>query len=584
VRDFALDAAPLPWPVAVAKGSYDVVEKPTQQRFSFRDACVSALDSSFLASGVVKDYLGKGLKKKADITLQGDSGPEAVRWVSDLVHLPPDVRIRPPLSVQEARVVWEEGGKAAFRGDLVVHRGPRVSLDLLQTPEELSIKKLLVQHGDSSASLQFTLKERNLRFAFAGELPEKTMRELYEGHQYLPGMLEGDFRARMSLDHTVRSTAQGRLAGREVILPRELKIPIRVESFSLNAEENHLRLESGRFTLGDSPMALAGDVNLSHAGWLFDMDLSTDLLDWNSIEEITGSDAEEGDHKSFKKLEELPIHGTLRLASNRFRYEGFSWIPLHADISLSPSEIHVAVTEADVCGISTPGVLKITPEEMTLDFRSVSSQGDLDAALECLWGKRGLMTGSFDTSGKYTGRGKGENLTESLRGGIEFRARQGRIYHNRDFGMFVKILERLSVADLFKGKIPDMKAEGFPYQSVQVKAKLEGRKLIFEEAVIVGEGMQIAWLGEVDLAKRELQLEVLAAPFRTVDSVAKRVPILGKILGGTLVSVPFKVEGDWTDPNVKAIPVSLVGSEVLEIMKRTVMLPVEVVQPLVTNE
>ena len=96
--------------------------------------------------------------------------------------------------------------------------------------------------------------------------------------------------------------------------------------------------------------------------------------------------------------------------------------------------------------------------------------------------------------------------------------------------------------------------------------------------------MQVFGYGNVDLVDEKLDLEIAVAPFKTVDSVVKHTPIFGKILGGTLVSVPVKVTGNWRKPDVQAMPASSVGSGLLGIIKRTVTYPVDLVQPLTDKE
>jgi hypothetical protein len=581
VRKLALNTALLPGPVKMTRAEFTTTETGTEQRFSFSDARITMLDGSLKVSGVLYDYF-RGLNK-VDANLNGKMGKKTTRWISKLIHLPPKISLRPPLSFSKARLIWEEGLKTSFAGDLVVHNGPKVALDLVKKPDELTIKNLLIQHRNTRASLQFSLKERELYLAFSGKLTERTMKELHQGYHLLHGKIEGDFRVRISLDHPIRSTAQGRLEVQDIIFPWDLKIPLIINSFSLDAREDHLRLESTRFTLGDSHMALEGDMNFSAAGLLFTMDLTTESLDWNNIEKIIEPESAEDENEN-KNRRELPIRGTLRLTANIFKYDKFAWEPLHANIFFGPYSIDVMVTEANLCNISTPGVLEITPEEIALDFRPMSKDQELDPALDCLLDKKGFMIGNFDLKGKVTARGKSEDIFRSAQANVELQAHDGRIYHDQEFGVLRATFARLSVTDLFRGKLPDLRTEGFPYRSVRVKAKFEKGKLTIEEAHIDGEGTQVFGNGKVDLVDKKVDLEIAVAPLRTVDAVVSRIPIIGRITGDRLVSVPVKVTGDWANPEVRTMPASSVGAGLLGIMKRTVKLPVDLVQPSASDE
>jgi hypothetical protein len=93
--------------------------------------------------------------------------------------------------------------------------------------------------------------------------------------------------------------------------------------------------------------------------------------------------------------------------------------------------------------------------------------------------------------------------------------------------------------------------------------------------------MEMACLGDIDLVNKKLDLRVLVAPLKTVDSVVKKIPLVNHVLGGTLVSIPIKVEGDWGNPTVTPLSPSAVGSGLVGIMKRTLELPFKMIEPLV---
>ncbi len=583
LKNLALDTAFFPWPVKVDKGSYDVLEQATGQRFSFKDARVSALDGTLVVSGVVKDYAKKGVNN-ADVTFQGHLGPEATRWVSEGINLPPEIRIRPPIAISKAHLVWDKDFRTSFMGNLVVHRNPKVSIDFMQTPKEVTMKNLHIQDKHSNFSMSLSLKRRDISLAFNGKLTEKTMRELHEGDPLLNGRMEGDFRARIFLDQPTRSTAQGKLTAQDLIVPWDLKVPLKINTIALTGQEKSINLESAVCEWGDSTFSLKGTLGSTETDLLFDMDLSTNLLDVNMLADGLGDTTKEESGKEPSDSWDLPFQGTLRLQSKNLTYEGYTWSPVVAHLSLERDTLSIAVTEANLCGISTPGNLEMTVKELRLDFEPVSKNQELDASIECLWGEKRVSTGKFDLEGKVLSQGRGEDIARSSNGNIEIVAQNGRIYAHDEFGVLGKVFTRLSVLDMFQGKFPDMKTEGLPYDSAKISANLQEGKLKIKEAVIKGEGMQVFGYGNVDLVDEKLDLEIAVAPFKTVDTVVKHTPIFGKILGGTLVSVPVKVTGNWRKPDVQAMPASSVGSGLLGIIKRTVTYPVDLVQPLTDKE
>ncbi|MFQ5841499.1 MAG: AsmA-like C-terminal domain-containing protein, partial [Thermodesulfobacteriota bacterium] len=316
------------------------------------------------------------------------------------------------------------------------------------------------------------------------------------------------------------------------------------------------------------------NVDFSAKGFLLDMNLSADALEWDNVKEILAKENKEKDLEHGEKLLTLPLQGILRVKSNHFTYGNFTWNPFHADISFSHDGVSVSVTEANLCGISTPGIMQILPQGLLLDVKPVSRNQELDPTLACLWDKKGLMSGNFDLGGSLRARGKHEELAQSLQGNVEFLANNGRIYR---FGVLAKIFALLNVTEIFMGKLPDLGKEGFAYDSVKATGNLHDGKLTVKEGILDGPSMKIAWQGDIDLITKKMDLTVLVAPLKTADRIIERIPWLGEILGGTLISIPIKVTGDINDPTVTPLSPSAVGSEIVGIMKRILRLPVKII-------
>ncbi len=70
------------------------------------------------------------------------------------------------------------------------------------------------------------------------------------------------------------------------------------------------------------------------------------------------------------------------------------------------------------------------------------------------------------------------------------------------------------------------------------------------------------------------------SPQKTADRVVKLIPGVRYILGGSLISYPVRVRGDLKNPRVSALSPSAVSSELFGIMKRTVGLPIKMMDPL----
>jgi hypothetical protein len=68
-------------------------------------------------------------------------------------------------------------------------------------------------------------------------------------------------------------------------------------------------------------------------------------------------------------------------------------------------------------------------------------------------------------------------------------------------------------------------------------------------------------------------MTLLIAPLRTVDNVVGKVPVVGSVLGGSIVAIPVGVSGTAGKPKVTPLDPSAVGAELKGLMDRTLSVP-----------
>ncbi len=571
-RGTVIDTTLLPGPIEITKGKFKGSVDPKRQELSFRDVQIRMLDASMNVSGATYDYLIKGLNN-INLSLDGVVGPESNRWVASLLQMPPQLVLRTPFSISKGHLSWKKDAETSFKADLVVPGGANISTDILYSPEEIMAKNL-IRDEISQASSAFRLKGRELGLQFTGKLKKKTLNNLFVQSGFLHGWLEGDFQAHIFLDQPMKSTAQGHLMGEDLVFPRELEIPLEINNISLKAKERHVDVERATLVSGSQKMDLEGSLDFSPPGLVFNLDLQSNGISWTDIEKLLNEDNAKGEKEQGKASWDLPVKGTVRLKSEYFNYERFTWFPFHADITFAQNEIDVKVVQAKLCHIATPGSVKITPQDVSLDFDFASNDQELNPSLLCMSGESSDYTGRFDLLGKIKARGKGDKLLEALNGNLEFTARDGRI---RRSVPLQRAFAYLNVTKSLRGQLPDMTRDEFIYNSITAKATFQDGKAIFNEAIIDSPSMQIISQGYLDYIRNEIDLLILVAPFKTVDWVVKKIPLVRRVLQGTLIAVPVKVTGDLADPKVSPMSASAIGSSLLDILKRTLELPVTVI-------
>ena len=565
VRSLSVDTPLVPGQIKVTSGEF----KANQETLSFKGSQVGAMDASFKMSGALDGYL-EGLHK-TDVTFNGAMGTESTKWISGIINLPPQFEVRSPLSASPAHLVWERGAMTSLRGNFVVRKSPHVSVDLLLKPENIAINNLSIKDKESNVSLELALTEKEMSFSFDGNITRTTLGNIFLSSSLQQEWIKGNFKARLLADEPMNSSAEGRLEGKNIILPLKLKEPLTINSLVLDASNNQINLESGDLTLGNSHFTMKGDISFSSDGYLLDLDAIADDINWDTLHTVFESekDAEEREH-----FWDFPLKGKVSLRSDSFTFKQFKWTPLNADISLTPGKINVSVTEATACNISSPGELEVTPQYMSLDFKPAAVNQDLNPTTECLFGISRYMSGNFDLEGNVKAKGKSEEIVNALTGELQFKAGKGRIYH---YGVLSKVLAFINVTEIFRGRLPDFTKEGFAYETINAKADIKGSTLSLKEAVIDGSSMGIATHGDFNLKDQTLDLEILVAPFKTADYVLEKIPLINTITGGTLVSIPVKVTGDARNPHISNP--SVVGSGLLRIMKNTFEAPVKIFMP-----
>ena len=504
--------------------------------------------------------------------------------------MPEKFRVR-PLSVSQARVAWDRNGKTSFAGNIAAKEGAGIFIELFYQPEEFTINRMLIQDAESKATLALALQKRDLRLDFKGNLEKTTLDRFLVNNEIFTGALKGDFRAHILIDQPLRSTAQGKLQVAGLDYPLPLPVPMTLNQFSVEAAEQKIIVESASINWDDNHLVLDGDVNFSEEGILLDMEVDADGFKWEKIEEEPKKEDQKKDDQKTenqnsknqkidspkdKKAQLPPVKGKVRVKLKYFEYEKYTLRPLYADLLLDPDGIKVVVHEADLCGISMPGVVKSMLPDISLDFQPVSRDQELKKSLECLLGKQVGMTGSFNFQGKIEGRAEPHDLLQSLRGNFELEAMKGRMYRE---STVMKVLTVLNITEIFFGKNPELMQKGAPYDSLKVQGNLQSGRFMIKELVMNAPWMKMVSQGDIDLIHQKIDLTLILAPLRTVDQITSHIPIVGYILGDEFISIPVRVRGDLNDPEIIPLSPSAIGGELLGMMKRTLTFPFKLIQP-----
>jgi len=558
----------LPESFAVSRGKFNL----SPQKITIADFQTKFLSASLNLSGALYEYQ-RGLER-AELSLSGRVTPRDVQWLSDTLGLEPKVQMRSSVGISRVELSWRKGADVGLRGDLTVQNGPEISLDVLRHSNGIKINRLVIRDGLSDASIGLNVKGRAIDLNFSGRLSEKTIGTIFTQFQSRHGCVRGDFQAHIDVDQPVMLVAHGNMELNHFSLPSEFGRPLEIDEISVNAKGDRVTVERSNFMWGGKRLALSGDVSFSEKRILLNLDLFTESIDVKSdldtVREILSREKKGG------KNEGLQLQGTLRIKTKSLLYDRIAWMPFDAEVMFDPHGVEIVVREASVCGISTPGNVKIANENFSLDLRPFSKNQELQSAFRCLLDQEMRVKGDFDLKGRIVAQGKPEDLIRSLKGNVELQSKDGHFYYSKGL---MRVLEFVNSTEIYRGKLPDPGKEGVDYKLIKIRAAFHGGKLMIEEATLDGPALELVAKGEIDLMNQELNITALVAPLKTVDRIVKLIPVVREIFAGTLITIPVRVHGSLKDPKVIALSPSAIGDEILAMMKRTLGLPFKVIEP-----
>ncbi len=186
------------------------------------------------------------------------------------------------------------------------------------------------------------------------------------------------------------------------------------------------------------------------------------------------------------------------------------------------------------------------------------------------------MSGAFEACLEVEGEEEAAELPRVVRGPVMLKASRGRIGKAT---LLTRILDALNGTSVFAGKRREQIGEAMVYDTLTVEGSLEAGRFAIREGVLRTPSFTMAANGTVGTLDRSVDLMVLAHPFSTMDKVVRAIPVVRYILGRDFLSVGAKVTGSLGDPKVDISPARDASRGLIDILARTVTLPVKVFDP-----
>lgn len=531
----------------------------------------------FLDASLVSSYQAKGIITPESLTLRmdGSLGPKAIKWLTTVLNIPEHLQMKPPVDLSGVTIAWNDTRTFSFMGGLKTAGGVDLYADLTRSPETWKVRRVQFSDGSSKATASAGRQPAGIEVSFSGNLEKETVDRLLKNNRTLSGRLQGDFRTVIDIDEPMNSSFTGQLTGKGLHIRGLVSDPIDVADFSIAGSGHQITIAPSEISLCNSLLFVDGVVD--HGGGLaFDLNVEADRLDEELIRLLGSVGKEKRDAPGKKGPPPAVVpRGDVHLTAGDFTFGGFSWSRVDADIRIDGSDTGVVVHQADLCGISTTGKISFSPGGMSLHITPTARGVSLQESAGCLWHRPVQADARYDLTGEIDLPPSRKNPVQLMSGQLEFSSDNGRIEYAN---VLMKIFSVLNVTEIFTGGKSDLTEKGYGYTRAYVKAEIGGGKLLLNEILLDGNSLKITGQGSIDLKDRQVDVTLLAAPLKTIDRIVNRIPIISYIAGGSLISVPLRVEGEMSDLSVVPVPPSAVGRGLLHLMERTLKAPFKMME------
>lgn len=519
--------------------------------------------------------------KAIDLRMAGHMGDKVFRGLADGGRLPPQLIVRPPLNVDALTVAWKRDELLSVTGDLQMADGPIVSVDVALAQEDVNIRRLRISDPASDGTFTFHYRKMNVGASFKGKLLRSTVDQLLAENTLFLGDLEGDCAFTLPLENPGAFKLDGYLKGNGLHFPNWMDTPLQVHQIDVNTIGQEAMINAIDATLLGSRIQAAGEAGFVEDALQLGMTVTADRLDvaqWVAAVKELGKAPETASKPPETAAPKRPIHASVALSAGEVITGGFTWSPVEAAITLSPESLNMAFTRAETCGITMPGSVTVTKEALSGAFSPGARGQDLNATLNCLHSRPVDLTGTFNLSGTVTANGPPGDMVQILSGDIQVETSSGIIYHVEALG---KIFSLLNIPGLIGKNLRNQNKKGLEYDTMSADIHIGEGVVALEKGVIKGPMMQLAFQGNVGIKDQALDVTVFVVPLKSIVSVVGKIPLIGRILEGDLISIPIKISGTMKAPQYIPLAPEAVGQQAVRLLKNIILLPVDIIQPII---
>ena len=603
LQNLAVETPFLPEPIWIKQGKAHFSNK----EITVSEATGSVFGDSFTLGASLSHQAFAALRGK--ISLKGKVGQGLGQWLKEKHLVSPAFFPQLPFQVESLQIDLQEG-KTYAKGLIrpaggIFSSPPKADFSLEFAKDDPLKMEAHIYGGKEEATITLDFLDHTKEtflFSWKGELSKQTVDQLLERKNLLRGKIAGDFQLYLPQDPN-KVAFSGELEATDLrwFLDEEAGRFVDIQELRLAGVGKDLKVRRLACAFNDrESVVLNGLVSRVATGLALKLDLTSPALSRKTLLDFQESlkrsrEKENKPISSEEPRQETPpwnITGTVAFEVAEFTSDhkpGGStpsllvWQPLQGEITIHPQwQLSALITKGRLCCLDTTGEWFSTPElgisHFSLNSAACPIPPRFETVLPCLGYPQDIIEGEFSLNGRLDGV-----LDNWKEGHLQIDSHQGRILRMK---LLSKIFSVVNITDLFTvspiGDGTETSSRGFPYSDLLLKAHVKDNDLVIDEAVVRGEGLNLFARGKMNLSTFDLDVVVMISPFKTLDAIVSKVPLVGRVIGGetaTLITFPVGVRGRASDPEVTLLPPSAVGEGMVNIIKRTLLLPFYILSP-----
>ncbi|GEM_PF-1104060 len=544
------------------------------EALNFSDVQVSMLDGSLTMSGKYLDYMADN-KRDISLSFDGRMGPQLIGWVTDNVHSPPWLKLR-PLSIRKSHLTYSYQGKHKISATLALQDNLAVITDVSLAKDAVIVDSLMVK--DHLTKVSVTAKKMNqlLDVTFDGTLHESTLSQVAQITPQLRGSIDGKAKITLNLENPFDFSLLGEMNGEGLSVPITSKAPLIINNIEVKGVPDTITLKSANLSWSGTVLTLAGSVRPNASGALkVALDVEADRLDVDAIKENIRSQSTSQDKKTAPKTFSLPIEGEVHFKTNKLEAYGYAIQPLQADIRLQNNAADITLKDMVLCGIPVVGTINISQQNFAFHLEPEAHAQKLSTTLNCFVDQQFKADGILDLVGVLEGHGTAKDLAMSTTGYVKMSISDGHLYHDI---ILLNILKFLNVTQVLAGQVSadEMMEEGVGFDRLQAHVKLQEGELEVKKIILDANEIKLSGTGKMNILSKQIDFTILAAPLAGENILLGHIPLIGGALQ-TITTIPLSLTGKIDDIKVIPLKPSAVGFSLQEIMRQVSGIPVKLV-------